>query len=116
MVVQDFAFAFQCFMLEYWDEKPKHGGRWPVNSSLSPNVSSDPAVMLDVYKQLSKIEPGSETKPWVLSPSLVLGLPFGLASTVEEQRTHAHRAKSSLEGPVKVLQLAPELVNPWIKH
>ena len=64
-------------MLEYWDEKPADGGRWPLDSQLSPNVSSDPQVMQDVYHELSKIEPGSERKPWVsLSPLFGYSLSF----------------------------------------
>ena len=60
---QDFAFAFQCFMLEYWDREDT--GRWPFNQSLSPNVSDDPAVMQDLLFELSKMEPNQEHNPWV---------------------------------------------------
>ena len=60
---QDFAFAFQCFMLEYWDREDT--GRWPFNQSLSPNVSDDPVVMQDLLFELSKMEPNQEHNPWV---------------------------------------------------
>ena len=61
--VQDFAFAFQCFMLEFWDREDT--GRWPKNPSLSANVSEDPALMQEVLTELSKLEPNQESNPWV---------------------------------------------------
>ena len=75
--LQDFAFAFQCFMLEYWDREDT--GRWPKNPSLSPNVSDDPVLMQDLLTELGKMEPNQEGNPWVSSSStsssqLVIGL------------------------------------------
>lgn len=61
--LQDFAFAFQCFMLEYWDHEDT--GRWPRNQSTSPDVSDDPAMMQDLLSELSKLEPGQAMSPWV---------------------------------------------------
>ena len=61
--LQDFAFAFQCFMLEYWDREDT--GRWPKNPSLSPNVSDDPVLMQDLLTELGKMEPNQEGNPWV---------------------------------------------------
>lgn len=61
--MQDFAFAFQCFMLEFWDKEET--GRWPSNPSHSPNVSDDPVVMKDLYEQFSKLEPNQEQNQWV---------------------------------------------------
>jgi hypothetical protein len=61
--MQDFAFAFQCFMLEFWDREDS--GRWPKNPSMSPNVSDDPTIMQDLLTELGKIEPNQEAEPWV---------------------------------------------------
>lgn len=61
--LQDFAFAFQCFMLEFWDREDS--GRWPKNPSMSPNVTSDPALMQALLTELGKMEPGKESEPWV---------------------------------------------------
>lgn len=61
---KDFAFAFQCFMLEFWDREDS--GRWPKNPSMSPNVSDDPTIMQDLLTELGKIEPNQEAEPWYL--------------------------------------------------
>ena len=72
VLLQDFAFAFQCFMLEYWDREDT--GRWPKNPSLSPNVSDDPVMMQTLFKELSKMEPNQEGNPWVRQEHVIFNL------------------------------------------
>ena len=89
--LQDFAFAFQCFMLEYWDREDT--GRWPKNPSLSPNVSDDPVLMQDLLTELGKMEPNQEANPWVCISILEVG--FVPQASSREQDSFLHKRPGS---------------------
>ena len=57
---QDFAFAFQCFMLEYWDTEG-----WPESPRESPPVTHDSALLSELLDQLSKQDRTNRNGPWV---------------------------------------------------